>query len=288
MRTLAAQAMVEVPLDDGSTWAGTEAQLRREHPDWVKFARIVPPTRTTREDYEIEQDFADNPRPGRLPNSSRRYAPLPGQKRVDYEFQDEIVHTSIPPRRSAGRQPHPNMNRAQPPDVIEGQPAKQRYTEEPRRQKRPRSRHWLLYLGVGMLAMLALWTGLQWLGNWWQLHQDYSNYGYPRTWQTDAVVGHNNDSAANPSHFIFLNLSRHVEVIEFPAGDGSKAKIYLGPTLFTDGADLIPVTGEFADVNGDGKPDMILKIQDQRIVFINTGDGFRPLKDGEHITLPQH
>jgi len=137
-----------------------------------------------------------------------------------------------------------------------------------------------------MIAMLALWVGLQAGLSWWQQHQDYATYGYPRTWQTDAVVGHNGDSAANPSHFIFINLNRRVEVIEFPAGDGSKAKIYLGPTLFTDGGDLIPVTGEFADVNGDGKLDMILKIQDQRIVFINTGDSFRPLNPGEHVTLP--
>jgi hypothetical protein len=162
----------------------------------------------------------------------------------------------------------------------------------PQAKTRPSRRrlhvHPLLYLGIGMLAMLALWVVGQWLANWWQHHQDYSTYGYPRTWQTDAVVGHNGDAKENPSHFIFLNLNARVEVIEFPAGDATKAKIYIGPTLLSDGGDLIPVTGGFADVNGDGKPDMIIKIQDQRIVFMNTGDGFRPLQQGEHVTLPQH
>src|SRR2546425_1583080 len=43
------------------------------------------------------------------------------------------------------------------------------------------------------------------------------HYGRPRTFQTDAVVGHN-DSAASPSHFIAINLNRHVEVIECPGG----------------------------------------------------------------------
>jgi hypothetical protein len=281
----AAATLFEVPLDDGTSWTGTEAELRRDHPEWVKYARAVQPARTTREDYDVGEP--DEPPYTRLPSSAVRLNPIPGKKRIEYDFQPGIVHTSIPPRRSAQRQPHPNMNRAQPPDVIHAPPAQQRYTEEPKQQKR-RSRHWLLYVGVGMLAMLALWVGLQRLGDWWQLHQDDATYGYPRTFQCNAVVGHNGDSRENPSHFIFLNLHGHVEVIEIPAGDATKEKVYILPMLVTDGYDLIPVTGEFRDVNGDGKPDMIVKIQDQRIVFINTGDGFRPLKPGEHVTLPQN
>jgi len=39
------------------------------------------------------------------------------------------------------------------------------------------------------------------------------------------VVGHN-DSEAHPSHFIAINVDRHVDVIEFPGGDASKARIY--------------------------------------------------------------
>ncbi len=63
------------------------------------------------------------------------------------------------------------------------------------------------------------------------------------------------------------------------------ARIYNGPTLFGDGQDLTPVTAEFGDVNGDGKPDMIVHIQDQRLVFINDGTQFRPLQQGEHVNL---
>jgi hypothetical protein len=275
MRTLAAQTMVEVPLDDGSTWTGTEAQLRKDHPDWVKFARIVQPTRSTREDYvDVEEDLYDDPRPGRLPTSSRTYVDVPGKKLVRYEYRSD--------------QPIQRRRSAVPPAETTHAP---RYTDDipqtnPKRQKRPRSRHWLVYLGVGMLAMLTLWTGLQALGSWWQIHNDDVSYGRPRTYQLDAVFGHS-DSTANLTHIIIVNLNRHVIIIELPGGDPSKSRIYSGPTLFGDGQDLTPVTGRAVDVNGDGKLDLVLFLQDQRIVYINDGTQFRPAKPGEHVTLPQ-
>ncbi len=97
---------------------------------------------------------------------------------------------------------------------------------------------------------------------------------FPRTYQTDQVVGHQ-DSTDHPSHFIFLNLNGHVLIIELPAGDSSHAKIYQGPTLITDNASSVPVTGEFKDVNGDGKIDMIVHIGDQRIIYLNDGTQFK-------------
>jgi hypothetical protein len=142
----------------------------------------------------------------------------------------------------------------------------------------------LLAVILGMVVMALLAFTFSALGAWWQLHQDDSTYGRPRTYQTDAVVGHN-DSASSPSHFIFINLNRHVIIIEMPGGDTTHARIYNGPTLFGDGQDLTPVTGEFRDVNGDGKPDMIVHIQDQRIVYINDGTQFRPLQPGEQVSI---
>jgi hypothetical protein len=81
-----------------------------------------------------------------------------------------------------------------------------------------------------------------------------------------------------------MNLNRHIIVIEFPGGDPTKAKVSIGPTLLGDGQDLTPVTLSFKDVNGDGKPDMLVHIQDQTFVYINDGTQFRPLKPGERIT----
>jgi hypothetical protein len=137
---------------------------------------------------------------------------------------------------------------------------------------------------VGMLLMAALFLMMNTLGSWWQVHQDDVTYGRPRTYQVDAVVGHN-DSVTNPSHFIFLNLNRHVIIIEFPGGDTAHARIYNGPTLFGNGQDLTPVTAVFKDVNGDGKLDMIVHIQDQVLVFMNDGTQFVPQQPGQQVHL---
>jgi len=94
------------------------------------------------------------------------------------------------------------------------------------------------------------------------------------------VVGHD-DSPAHPSHFIAINLDRHVVVIELPGGDASKAKIYNGPTLLRPGQDLPPVTLSFRDVNGDGLLDMLITIAGSSIIFDNDHGSFRPPRPGE-------
>jgi hypothetical protein len=144
----------------------------------------------------------------------------------------------------------------------------------------------LIALVLGMVVTVALILSFSAIGNWWQIHQDDVTYGRPRTFQIDAVVGHN-DSPANPSHFIFENLNRHIIIIEFPGGDASHARVYIGPTLFGNGQDLTPVTAEFRDLTGNGRLDMIVMIQDQRLVYINDGTQFRPLQPGEQVNLPQ-
>ena len=146
--------------------------------------------------------------------------------------------------------------------------------------------HPLLYLGTGMLAMLVLWTLLMFVVGWFNTTMDDIHYGRPRTFQIDAVVGHN-DSQANPSHFIAINLNRRIEIIEMPGGDASHARIYLGPQLYGEGEDLTPVTLSFIDVNGDHKPDMIIHFQTSQIVFINDQGGFRPLRPEERPPVEQ-
>jgi len=65
----------------------------------------------------------------------------------------------------------------------------------------------------------------------------------------DAIV-YSGDTSDHPSHYLFLNLNGTVQVIELPHGDSAHAHIYKGPTLFSDNADLIPIIGEFKQVNG--------------------------------------
>src|SRR5258708_25562897 len=93
--------------------------------------------------------------------------------------------------------------------------------------------HWLVYIGIGMIAMLALWVGLQMLGTWWSAHQLDATYGSPRTYQVDEVVGHA-DSTDHPTHFMFLNLKGRVLIIELPGGNVSHVRIDKGPPLISD------------------------------------------------------
>jgi hypothetical protein len=219
----------------------------------------------------------------RPPSSARRYI-----QPVEHDTLDDAnVQTGvfIQRRRSSANS---NINTGMASQAIAPK------TNAPRASAAPAKAGWsyrssvhrfpILAIVVGMLLMALLAFVLSSLGAWWQTHQDDVTYGRPRTFQMDAVVGHN-DSPANPSHFIFLNLNRHVEIIELPGGDGTHAHIYIGPTLFGDGQDLTPITGEFRDVNGDGKPDMIVHIQDQRLVFINTGTQFRPQQPADQVHL---
>jgi hypothetical protein len=133
--------------------------------------------------------------------------------------------------------------------------------------------HWLLILGIGMALMLGLWAGLIWTANWWTEHQLDATYGFPRTYQTDAVI-YAGDTADHPSHYIFLNLNGAVEIIELPHGDSAHARIYKGPTIFSDQAALTPVTGEFKNVGG--KIEMLIHIQNQVIIYVNDGTQFKP------------
>ena len=140
-----------------------------------------------------------------------------------------------------------------------------------------------------MIAVIVLWLIGSTVVSWGI--QEYNNvhYGYPRTSQMNAVVGHN-DSKAHPSHFIAINLNRQVVITEYQGSDPLKEVSYVAPVyLAGSGGDLAPITLEFRDVNGDGKPDMIVHIhlpdQDQVTVFINDGSKFRPSTGTDKIRL---
>jgi len=137
-----------------------------------------------------------------------------------------------------------------------------------------------------MLGMLALWTVLMGVITWFNTTMDDIHYGRPRTFQTDQFVGHN-ESNGVPSHFIAINFHGRIEIIEMPGGDAAHARIYMGPQLFTDGSDLVPVTLNFRDVNGDHKLDMLINFQRSQVVFINDQGGFRPLRPEERHSVEQ-
>jgi len=81
-----------------------------------------------------------------------------------------------------------------------------------------------------------------------------------------------------------MNYRSHVEIIEFPGGDVTKARLYQGPTLYGDSQDLTAVTLSFRDITGNGKLDMILSVGSVHVAFINDNGQFRLLKPGERVS----
>ncbi len=274
-------------------------QTQRSHNISTMNRQVAARSRTP-----FDEDELDDIYPTRMPSSARRYRSdvntETGRTRADAHSvmlakNDSHIPSrknAIPPRRTATQTSLPvaRPERRSTGSVETEEVSSRRSGSLPMqtaslRQDFTWSRlHWTVYVGAAMLIMLVGWLAFSSLSNWWQVTSDDWHYGRPRTFQTDAVVGHN-DSSANPSHFIALNLQRHVEVIEMPGGDASKAKIYTGPVLIGQGQDLAVVTLSFKDVNGDNKPDMIVNIQDSRFVFINDSGGFRPARPGENVNL---
>jgi hypothetical protein len=157
----------------------------------------------------------------------------------EYELEEDDAYYVTRQPTSAVRYPQPRqqvIQRGNKRIVIHNEPPPTRRL------------HWSFILGVGMILMLALWVLGSYALSWWQNHQLDSTYGMPRTYQTDQVVGHA-DSTEHPTHCIAINLNAHITIIEIPGGNNVHARIYSGPTLYSDNGDQTPVTLEFYDVN---------------------------------------
>ncbi len=211
------------------------------------------------EDDMLNEEEYDDVWPTRMPNSSRRYQSTPdvrtetARRQGDTQLNtDQRYYASgnsrqsravIPSRRTATQTGLPVVPSSRQRSVYTDDLPPLSYT------RRVSSRqgfnfHWLVFVGIAMFIMIIGWVAFSALGSWWQTTQDDWHYGRPRTFQTDAVVGHN-DSSSNPSHFIAVNLNRHVLIVELPGGDATKARIYSGPILIGPGQDLAPVTLSF-------------------------------------------
>jgi hypothetical protein len=187
----------------------------------------------------------------RLPNSTRQYAKAPPRTVM------RVTHHQVPPRASLRQAPTQDER---------DRPAQQPIT--------PRQRggvHWLVPVGVGMVLMLVLYLAGSTVYAWGVDQYNDLHYGYPRTFQCDANVGH-----GGVSHFTVLNLHGHVFITEILASDPSKTKIYVGPVITGSGADREPVTVSFQDVNRNGRPEMLLKVGMTVYPWLNTGQEFRP------------
>src|SRR5437764_2861740 len=115
------------------------------------------PARASRtQDYALLPDVEDDDAyyPQRPSSSAIRYQDTQGNQVIQRGKQRIVIHQPPPPKRHV---------------------------------------HWSLILGLGMTIMLGLYFGVTWATTWWLNHQLDTTYGMPRTYQVDAVVGHNGD-----------------------------------------------------------------------------------------------
>jgi hypothetical protein len=206
----------------------------------------APVTFNAEGDFELEEDEAYYTT--RPPTSARRYQVSPEQVYQQGNKRYHVRVADIPPRKS--RQPQLPPEREVYADEYERVP----------QQTRSRRLHPFAWLGIFGTLLILGWFGLTAFISWYQGVQDDWTYGKQRHFEIDAVVGHN-DSQAKPSHFTAENNNGQIIVIELPSGDVSKAKIYQIETV-PGNAGNPPVKLSFQNMNGDGKPDMIVIIGD--------------------------
>lgn len=208
----------------------------------------------------------------------------------DEEFYAERSRSSvvrrgtIPPTSAQNR----TMLRVTKHTVTPVQRASRTTTPQPQPRPQPQGKqkpvkqaqkrfHWLFYVGCGAMASLVLWTAGSVALSWLQTQHDNSVYGYPRTYQIDANVDH-----AGVSHFIVENLHGDILVMELHPSNLADTHIYQGPVFSGAGADDYVATISFKDL-GNGKPDMIIAVNNQRFVLVNDGSGFRPVEASDHL-----
>ena len=137
--------------------------------------------------------------------------------------------------------------------------------------------------GVAMFALVA-YLGVSAALDWTRVKLDDLQYGRPRTVQMDAYVGHSEAEGA-PSHFIAMNLNRRVTIVQLPGGDSAKASVILGPYLFGQGEDLTPVQLNAQDVNADQKPDLVISVKNEQLLYLNDGAAFRLATAEERVAI---
>jgi hypothetical protein len=222
------------------------------------------------EDYELEEDDAYYQI--RLPTSAIRYQGYDVSPEEVYESGNTRLHVryvDVPKQRKS--------RHAQ----TQLPPARERYTEEvaalPERTRQGRHLHPLAWFGLFLTLLILGWMGLNFFTSWYQGVQADWTYGQQRHFEINAIVGHNNDSAARPSHFTAENNNGQIIVIELPAGDVNHAKIYQIETV-PGNVGNPPVKLTFQDMNGDGKVDMIVMIGDGNtmiyLTLFNNGTQF--------------
>ncbi len=134
-------------------------------------------------------------------------------------------------------------------------------------------------LCVIITAILIAFLAVAYILPAFQRWQETNTYGYPRITRAEANVGHG--TKAHPkSRFIGINNSGILEVIEVSEDEptAQNTHIYVVARLASSGIDptTMPISSiTFPDINGDGKPDMMVVANDNVYEFLNDGTTFK-------------
>lgn len=128
-------------------------------------------------------------------------------------------------------------------------------------------------LVVSILALTALYFLLSHVVTWGQATWDNMRYGLPRTFHLAADVGHS-AATGEPSHLIAMNLDRQIVVLDIPGGDTRQVRTLMGPYLFGADEHLTPVTMRLHDFDGNQAPDLVVRVKDEEIIYMNHDGAF--------------
>lgn len=144
--------------------------------------------------------------------------------------------------------------------------------------------HSFAYLVTGLLALIAIYAIMGNVMTWGRSRLDDLRYGSTRTFQMQAVVGHE-DGEGTPTQLIAMNLNRQVVIVEIPGGDPAKIRTLSGPYLVGAGEDKTPVLLQLEDLNRDGAKDLVVNVKNEAIIYLNKDGQFQPITPEERMKL---
>ncbi|MFV9504176.1 MAG: hypothetical protein AB4911_06385 [Oscillochloridaceae bacterium umkhey_bin13] len=139
----------------------------------------------------------------------------------------------------------------------------------------PRSLEATAYGVTFVLAAVAIYLIVGTVINWGQVRLDDLRYGMPRTTHLEGTIGHSAELSGQATRFIGLNLERQIVVLVLPGGDASQVQSLPGPYLFGSSEDLVPVLLSLRDVDRDERPDLVVYVRNEQLVYLNRDEGFR-------------
>lgn len=142
----------------------------------------------------------------------------------------------------------------------------------------------VVYVVTGLIAVLAAYVLLSSIFGLMQTFVHDMQYGRPRTFHLTANIGRAEEVGA-PTHLIAMNLDRQVVILELPGGDVTQIRTLPGPYLFGAGEDLTPVTMRLADMNGDSAPDLVVRVKNEEMVYLNRESSFALITSEERQQL---